>query len=296
MALGFANNEIETVGALRGSSSPSSPDNLLLEDDIPIDPRCVEQEDAEATVAAFMGAVQGISEAYFDAGGGDANTIDENLANPDKSNETGCKAAYAEAMVALGAAYAYAYGPVLFKPTLTAVPYTYRNELNGALSYFIGTECVLLGGKPIDVFPPGNSDGSFFQEYGFGLRNSPQEWEGLNFVGKGWIDVYPEDFTYMTYKNSPVYCDTAIAIGRICFVTAPVPLSRVPSLTTCVDKTFTFKNSRSPSAQLRALLTSHHSSSSITGRSLTMCQAPILGFEPEELIPDVQQCEATTSF
>lgn len=34
--------------------------------------------------------------------------------------------------------YAYQLGPVLFKPTLTVVPQTFRTTRDGALSYFVG--------------------------------------------------------------------------------------------------------------------------------------------------------------
>lgn len=35
-------------------------------------------------------------------------------------------------------AYGYQYGPVLFKPTLTEVPQTFRTTREGALAYFVG--------------------------------------------------------------------------------------------------------------------------------------------------------------
>ena len=38
----------------------------------------------------------------------------------------------------IDAAYAYQFGPVLFKPTLTVVPQTFRTTRAGALSYFVG--------------------------------------------------------------------------------------------------------------------------------------------------------------
>lgn len=46
--------------------------------------------------------------------------------------------AKATADAALDAAYGYQYGPVLFKPTLTTVPHTFRTTKEGALSYFVG--------------------------------------------------------------------------------------------------------------------------------------------------------------
>ena len=38
----------------------------------------------------------------------------------------------------LDAAYGYQFGPVLFKPTLTTAPETFRTTREGALSYFVG--------------------------------------------------------------------------------------------------------------------------------------------------------------
>jgi hypothetical protein len=38
----------------------------------------------------------------------------------------------------LDAAYAYNMGPVLFKPTLTVAPQTFRTTRDGALAYFVG--------------------------------------------------------------------------------------------------------------------------------------------------------------
>lgn len=38
----------------------------------------------------------------------------------------------------LDSAYGYSMGPVLFKPTLTVVPQTFRTTYDGALAYFVG--------------------------------------------------------------------------------------------------------------------------------------------------------------
>lgn len=40
----------------------------------------------------------------------------------------------------LDSAYGYAMGPVLFKPTLTVAPQTFRTTRDGALSYFVGDD------------------------------------------------------------------------------------------------------------------------------------------------------------
>lgn len=38
----------------------------------------------------------------------------------------------------IDSAYGYKYGPVLFKPTLTVAPQTFRTTRDGALAYFVG--------------------------------------------------------------------------------------------------------------------------------------------------------------
>lgn len=50
----------------------------------------------------------------------------------------GIAKAKATAEAALDAAYGYQYGPVLFKPTLTTAPQTFRTTKEGALAYFVG--------------------------------------------------------------------------------------------------------------------------------------------------------------
>jgi hypothetical protein len=46
--------------------------------------------------------------------------------------------ATATATAVLDAAYGYKHGPVLFKPTLTVAPQTFRHTKEGALAYFVG--------------------------------------------------------------------------------------------------------------------------------------------------------------
>lgn len=53
----------------------------------------------------------------------------------------------------LDAAYAYSMGPVLFKPTLTVAPQTFRTTREGALAYFVG------------------GDQAFPNDTGFALKN-----------------------------------------------------------------------------------------------------------------------------
>lgn len=50
----------------------------------------------------------------------------------------GIEAARALAEKVIDTAYAYQFGPVLFKPTLAVAPQTFRTTRAGALSYFVG--------------------------------------------------------------------------------------------------------------------------------------------------------------
>lgn len=67
--------------------------------------------------------------------------------------------AKATANAVLDAAYGYNMGPVLFKPTLTVAPQTFRVTKEGALAYFVGgdskypkdTGFALLGWKKVDI-------------------------------------------------------------------------------------------------------------------------------------------------
>lgn len=81
----------------------------------------------------------------------------------------------AEAIIA--AAYGYDIGPVLFKPTLTENPQTFRTTAEGALAYFVGQN---------EAFP---------DDTGFAL--------------KGWVDVEIE--------NAAIFIsgDTAITMGNV---------------------------------------------------------------------------------
>lgn len=61
------------------------------------------------------------------------------LVDISKTHETkGQPAAKALAEKVIDAAYGYQMGAVLFKPTLTVVPQTFRPTKEGALSYFVG--------------------------------------------------------------------------------------------------------------------------------------------------------------
>lgn len=67
--------------------------------------------------------------------------------------------AKATASAVLDGAYGYNLGPVLFKPTLTVAPQTFRTTKDGALSYFVGGDSnypkdsgfALKGWKKVEV-------------------------------------------------------------------------------------------------------------------------------------------------
>ncbi|MFO1494022.1 MAG: hypothetical protein U1F26_05115 [Lysobacterales bacterium] len=61
------------------------------------------------------------------------------LVSISKAYETGGRPAAAElAGKVIDEAYGYNLGPVLFKPTLTQAPQTFRTTRDGALAYFVG--------------------------------------------------------------------------------------------------------------------------------------------------------------
>lgn len=74
-------------------------------------------------------------------------------------DEGGLQKAKATASAILDAAYGYSYGPVLFKPTLTVEPQTFRPTRDGALAYFVGgderfpadTGFALKGWRAVDI-------------------------------------------------------------------------------------------------------------------------------------------------
>lgn len=89
----------------------------------------------------------------------------------------GIDKAKATASAVLDAAYGYEFGPVLFKPTLTEAPQTFRPTKEGALAYFVG----------------GNPD--FPKDTGFAL--------------KGW--------TKYEFENSAIHItgDLALTMGKV---------------------------------------------------------------------------------
>ena len=56
----------------------------------------------------------------------------------DEYTKSGFEKARTTAAAIIDAAYGYNMGPVLFKPTLTSSPQTFRTTREGALSYFVG--------------------------------------------------------------------------------------------------------------------------------------------------------------
>lgn len=88
-------------------------------------------------------------------------------------------AAKALAEKVIDGAYAYQMGAVLFKPTLTVNPQTFRTTRNGALSYFVG------------------GDSSFPSDTGFALH--------------GWDKCEPENVAIFINGNS------AITMGKVHF-------------------------------------------------------------------------------
>ena len=73
--------------------------------------------EVEAAQSAWCGALVGIATEY---------------------DTKGQAAAKAMAAKVIDSAYAYNMGPVLFKPTLTVTPQTFRTTSDGALAYFVG--------------------------------------------------------------------------------------------------------------------------------------------------------------
>lgn len=190
----------------------------------------ITQDDMDALVEAFCGAAVAISDAFWQNGG-------KHHSKADAYPQAACDAAYEQAMAALNGAYNYP-DPVLFKPTLTAAPYTFRPTKEGALSYFIGTECLLKSGNAEDQYPPGN-DGSSFREYGFALANYGPHYSGIS--GCTWTAD-----SYVTGEN------VGVAQGKVSF-------ERTEGTTSTVDKTFTFGYAHPGDI----VITGHHSSEEV---------------------------------
>lgn len=123
--------------------------------------RIVTEHDVETAQGEWCSAVINISQVYEDKG----HEAAENLARE-----------------VVRDAYAYESGTVLFKPTLTTNPDTFRLTSEGALSYFVG----------------GNED--FPQDTGFALNN--------------WTQCHVDNAAVVTVGN------TAHTLGKVHFTNA----------------------------------------------------------------------------
>lgn len=101
----------------------------------------------------------------------------------------GIERARATASAVLDAAYGYNLGPVLFKPTLTTAPQTFRTTRDGALAYFVG-----------------------------GDRNFPQD---TGFALKGWRSV--------EIRNAAIHIngDVAKTMGKVLITNAQGQVTEV---------------------------------------------------------------------
>jgi hypothetical protein len=224
------------------TAEPAKPCPTSFEKENP----CIKKKHVESRIQSFADGVPAVSKQYWDNGGGEASKGPHD----EKGGETkeACQAAYDVALGYIKEAYGYPE-QVLFDPTLTTSPYRFRPTMAGALSYFMGTKCLNLVG---DIqFPDGNSDGTKFFEYAFGLRNKPGKGqEGI--CGVTWDT---KDFLYNIDTNEDEeFCHTAVALGQMCFINCS------DNSPFCVDKTFTFNEAPSGEA---AVFMGHHSSLSI---------------------------------
>ena len=94
------------------------------------------------------------------------------------------------------AAYAYKYGAVAFKPTLTEAPQTFRPDFEGALSYFVG----------------GNT--SYPKDKGFGL--------GSNGGEQQWFSTDIQNNVVQILDS-----DSAISMGNVFFVNSEDEVTKV---------------------------------------------------------------------
>jgi hypothetical protein len=135
-----------------------------------------------------------------------------------------CQRAYEIAHGAIDGAYGYA-DSVLFKPTLTTEPYTYRPTRNGALSYFIGTECLNMVGLETEQFPDGNGDGKLFQENGFAINRHLYSDGVQQRMGWSGLEYDLDKFLYRIDPEGGQNCETTVVQGQMCFVHANTNLS-----------------------------------------------------------------------
>lgn len=202
-------------------------------------------DDMDGLVDAFCGAAVGISDAFWDNGG-------KHHLQADAYPQEACDMAYEAALGALNLAYNYP-DTVLFKPTLTTRPFTFRPTIEGALSYFIGTDCLLKAGGAEMQYPPGNT--GEFKEYGFGLANYDADGMYKGFDSCDWIPDH-----YVTGNT------VAVAQGQVEF-------HRKEGGSSIVDKTFSFGIAKKNGVPL-PVITGHHSSAIIGPNSSTQYAPP----------------------
>ena len=89
----------------------------LISFKVPMTDRNISESEVVAAQEAWGDALVAISKTYEQKGIGAAKSL---------------------AGKVIDEAYGYQFGPVLFKPTLTVVPQTFRTTKAGALSYFVG--------------------------------------------------------------------------------------------------------------------------------------------------------------
>lgn len=106
-----------------------------------------------------------------------------------EADTKGKDAAKTMANQVLDAAYAYDMGPVLFKPTLTFAPQTFRKTRDGALAYFVG------------------GDPAYASDTGFALKN--------------WRRCEGKNYTIVSTGNS------AVAMGNVSFWNAKGEMTMV---------------------------------------------------------------------
>jgi hypothetical protein len=176
-----------------------------------VDVGCISSDDIKSAQSAWAGAVVSIGDAWL---------------------SEGCTGALREANGALDAAYSFDR-PLLFKPTLTVKPTTFRPTREGALSYFVG-QCV-------DAASHVSTDNGFALGYSVGDAANSSTW-------KGFSAVYFHD---MTFHVDGDYCRSAIAQGKMTYT------SRLTSTNYSVDKTFAYVPN--PDGGI-PLITVHHSS------------------------------------
>lgn len=218
----------------------------------------INPESMDALIDLWCEAAGNISAAFWSNGG---KFHEQEDAYP----EAACEAAYEVAWGALNGAYLYPE-PVLFKPTLSdgSGEYAFRPSIEGALSYFIGTDCILASPSAMaagNVFPPGNTDGTSFREYGFGLANYGK-WKNSDAQVRG---LYG-GFTKCTWtSNSHTFTgNLGVSQGQMCFERAvldPITFQQSDQQDeqSCVDKTWVFAGQEG-----NLVLAGHHSSSRVS--------------------------------